>query len=110
MAIVDLAESFKELPDLDHQPQLPLPQLALQEAFVLLHHLQEPQPQEPACPLTPLPEQVPEVYWGMMEEQLANLDEPQLSHPEQPQPQQPIDWALIPYVQAMLDNAERRQQ
>lgn len=40
--IVDLAESFDELPDLDPpqlQEQLPLPQLVLRQAFVLLERL-----------------------------------------------------------------------
>ena len=61
--VVDLAESFDELPEINppQQQQLPVHETPLREAFVLLNRLQE---QPPARPLIPPPEPVPEVDWA----------------------------------------------
>ena len=60
--LVNLAESFDELPDLEPPPQHYIQPVALRKAFVILERYDRPlppQPLQPACPMTPPPTSSP---------------------------------------------------
>lgn len=100
--MVDLSETYDELPDLDPRPQrATIQQAALRQAYVLIERLNEDLvvPQLPVLPVAQQPDSPLSIDWNQLEYQLPVFDN---QEPQAPQPQielhqdhQQMDWGLV---------------